>query len=419
MNRPPLLRAKRHSPVRPRPVLAGVCSGVAYHLGWSVGTVRLLAFVSSLMMGGGILLYLWLWATVPREGAPTYPPVNPWELPDAPAATLRQPLPNPTSSTLNPSVPVASTQLFMVGIGILGLSMFLWLAPNILGISWLVLVWALVILGGVALVWFQALRINTSPKWQTTGFVLLGVLLIVFGLVRLMVDLNIVPKLDFGVLLGLAVAAVILVALIPLGIKVVDDLTAAKTSEVREAERAEIAAHLHDSVLQTLTLIRAGADDPVRVRSLALTQERELRAWLYTGQAEPEESVAQALKNQASEVEATYGIAIEVVTVGDAVPSPAELAAVAAAGEAMTNAARHGQPPISVFQEVRPKVLEIFVKDAGDGFDPEAIPEDRHGYRHSILGRVERVGGSVTIRQRAGTEVGIVVPRTTAEGIKR
>ena len=188
-------------------------------------------------------------------------------------------------------------------------------------------------------------------------------------------------------------------------------MTQAREDQVREAERADIAAHLHDSVLQTLTLIRSSADDPVRVRALSLGQERELRAWLYTGREEVAESLAGAVKEAAGTVESTYGVPVNVVTVGDCRPGPVELAMVAAGAEAMANAVRHGAPPVSVYLEVTPSGSGLYVKDCGSGFDLEAIPEDRHGVRHSIIGRMERAGGSAEIRMLAtGTEVHMSAP---------
>ncbi len=162
---------------------------------------------------------------------------------------------------------------------------------------------------------------------------------------------------------------------------------------MREAERADIAAHLHDSVLQALTLIRASAEDPARVRAIALTEERELRAWLYTGHAQAADSLDAAVTEAVVGVESRYGVPISVVVVGDMRPGPGELALVAALAEACQNAVRHGAPPVSVYVEVRPRAVEAFIKDNGEGFDPATIAADRHGVRDSIVGRMRRAGG--------------------------
>jgi signal transduction histidine kinase len=182
---------------------------------------------------------------------------------------------------------------------------------------------------------------------------------------------------------------------------------------VREFERAEIAAHLHDSVLQTLTLIRANASDPDAVARLARAQERDLRSYLYLERRSPQESVSAALAGALNEVEDAFGVALEVVSVGDAPTTPALAAAVSAAKEAATNAARHGVGPVSVYAELTRNGYEIFVRDSGPGFDPEDVPEDRLGIRNSIIGRVRRAGGDAVIRSAPGepTEVTITVPR--------
>jgi len=186
-----------------------------------------------------------------------------------------------------------------------------------------------------------------------------------------------------------------------------------RESRVREFERAEIAAHLHDSVLQTLTLIRAHAAEPDTVSRLARAQERDLRSYLYQERRSPSESVAAALAASMNEVEDALGVAIEVVSVGDAPTTMAMAAAVSAAREAATNSARHGVGPISVYAELTATSYEIFVRDAGPGFDPGALPEDRLGIRNSIIGRVRRAGGDASVRSAVGesTEVTISVPR--------
>lgn len=207
------------------------------------------------------------------------------------------------------------------------------------------------------------------------------------------------------------IATVLLLA--PWWLRLIRQVTVERERRVREFERAEIAAHLHDSVLQTLTLIRAHATEPETVARLARAQERDLRSYLYQERRSPSESVAAALTAAINEVEDALGVAIEVVTVGDVPTSPALAAAVSAAREAATNSARHGVGPISVYAEVTPGGYEVFVRDAGPGFDAEAVPEDRLGIRNSIIGRVQRAGGDAVVRSSPGepTEVSITVPR--------
>ena len=42
------------------------------------------------------------------------------------------------------------------------------------------------------------------------------------------------------------------------------------------------------------------------------------------------------------------------------------------------------------------------MRDRGSGFDPDAVPADRHGLRDSIVGRVRRVGGEVHVVSSIG-----------------
>ncbi|WP_084105022.1 sensor histidine kinase [Demequina sp. NBRC 110056] len=210
--------------------------------------------------------------------------------------------------------------------------------------------------------------------------------------------------------LVVAVGAALLLA--PWWMRLIRQVGIEREERVREHERAEIAAHLHDSVLQTLTLIRARANDPDAVARLARAQERDLRSYLYQDRPSVEESVAQALQDAVAEVEDAHGVAIEVVCVGDAPTTERLWAAVQASREAVANAARHGEAPVSVYAELAAGEYEVFVRDSGPGFDPDAVPEDRLGIRQSIMGRVERHGGSAEIRSAPGarTEVSIHMP---------
>ncbi|MDE0572505.1 histidine kinase [Demequina sp. B12] len=201
--------------------------------------------------------------------------------------------------------------------------------------------------------------------------------------------------------------------LAPWWLRLIRQVSIERMERIREHERAEIAAHLHDSVLQTLTLIRARADEPETVSRLARAQERDLRSYLYADRADPSDSVATALADAIAEVEDVHSVAIDTVTVGDAPLSANLAAAVAASKEAATNAARHGIGPISVYAEVTADAFEVFVRDGGPGFDADAIPEDRMGIRQSIMGRVQRHHGRAVVQSNEGgkTEVTITVPK--------
>jgi signal transduction histidine kinase len=194
------------------------------------------------------------------------------------------------------------------------------------------------------------------------------------------------------------------------------NLAAERAERVRSQERAEMAAHLHDSVLQTLTLMQKRADDPREVAALARRQERELRGWLAAGRpGSADGGFAAALRTVAEEVEDAYRVEVDVVAVGDCDLDEQAAALVAAAREALTNAAKFAGDagPVSVYAEAGPDLIEAFVRDRGPGFDPERIPADRRGVRESIVGRMRRNGGSATIVAvpGAGTEVVLSIER--------
>jgi signal transduction histidine kinase len=166
-------------------------------------------------------------------------------------------------------------------------------------------------------------------------------------------------------------------------------------------------------VLQTLALIQRHAAEPKRVASLARRQERELRGWLYEDRplGDDNTSLVAALSTAAADVEELHGVRIELASSGDA-PVSTEL--VLAAREAMTNAAKFaGVEEIDVYTEVSDDEVAVFVRDRGVGFDPAAVPEDRHGIRESIEGRLARAGGRATVTSRpgGGTEVELRLPR--------
>jgi signal transduction histidine kinase len=191
-------------------------------------------------------------------------------------------------------------------------------------------------------------------------------------------------------------------------------LGAERVARARSDERAEVAAHLHDSVLQTLALIQSRADDPGRVARLARRQERELREWLADDRpARPDERLADALRAAAAQIEDAHGTPIEAIVVGDAELDTRLEALVAAAREAMTNAVKFasGGGPVRLYAEIEDGGASVFIDDRGPGFDPAKVPGDRHGVRESIIGRMERHGGTAEIRSQPGdgTEVELTV----------
>lgn len=406
-----LRRARADSIDMPAPWIGGVASGLAARSQVSVAAVRTGFVAASLLGGVGFFAYAWLWLVTPLagEGDPARDAVE--------AGPLRSPLPQVgvrrDRQKLVGQLVVAGLAfligaLVLAGLGARGVAS-LGLLPGLL-----------MAIAGPVLTWLQAPKFSEEKNAEALGYVLLGLGLAVGGVISLLAQTEIIPGVRVGVTVGAAIIVALIVALVPLGTRVTEDMAKAREQTARETERALIAAHLHDSVLQTLAMVRTRADDPKAVQALALAQERELRSWLYGERLEQETSAAEALRNQMSQVESSFGVPIEVVTVGDLVPNDNHLAAVAAAGEAATNAAKHGEPPISVYQEARAGALEIFVKDAGDGFDVGRIPADRHGYTGSIVRRVETAGGEATVRflpppegsgrRFGGTEIRIVIP---------
>nr|WP_022868655.1 ATP-binding protein [Schaalia vaccimaxillae] len=382
--------------------MAGVCAGLAVHLGVKVSWVRIGLIVLTIMtLGLGVLLYLWLWVMVPKDGAQTETTIG-----RGISSGLQAVRQDRRAST-------SRNQLLISGILMLAVSFMAIVLANAGVVEVRDVLSMVMVVAGIGLIWSQS---GDKAQWGNGKFLAMvsaGATLMIIGIVMIFGRNDPPIILLRGGLIGSAVVAGALFAFAPLWLRTNKDLTAAKEQQVRDAERADIAAHLHDSVLQTLTLIRASADDPTRVRAIALSEERELRSWLYTGHEEAADSLAQLVSEAAGQIESRYGIPVDVVTVGDFKPGPEEMALVAALSEAAANAVRHGKPPVSVYVEARSTVTEAFIKDAGTGFDLDSIPADRHGVRDSIIGRMERSGGTATITKRAGgTEVALVMPRT-------
>ena len=220
---------------------------------------------------------------------------------------------------------------------------------------------------------------------------------------------------------ALLVSAIV-VLLGPWWLRIARDLVVERQARVRAEERADIASRVHDSVLQTLALIQRRAEQPQQVVALARAQERELRSWLFDGRPpgsiDEATTLAGGVRLIQQEVEAQHGIAVEVVLVGDC-PLDGDLAALlAAAREATVNAAKwSGASVISIFAEVEPAEVSVYVRDRGQGFDQAAVPADRKGVAESIRGRVTRHGGKATIRSTPGegTEVSLTMPHTVSQ----
>jgi signal transduction histidine kinase len=211
-------------------------------------------------------------------------------------------------------------------------------------------------------------------------------------------------------LAALVVAIALILISAPFWAAMVRRLGSERVARARSEERAEVAAHLHDSVLQTLALIQKRSDDPEQVARLSRRQERELREWLADDRpSRPDERLADALRAAAADIEDSHGAPIEAIVVGDAPLDERREALVAAAREALTNAAKFASEggPVRLYAEIEKGDARVFIDDRGPGFDPESIPTDRHGVRESIIGRMKRYGGRAEIRSEPGdgTEV--------------
>ena len=357
-------------------MVGGVCLAIARHLDVSVQGVRALAVVLALFGGGGILLYLWLWAFVPLDE--TEPSTEPD--PDDERGTVRR------------SAPVALLLLVAAAIGAL-----LFLASARESVAALVMV---TLTSGLAVVWSLTFdrkdpdRAAAQGVWQR----LVAVVLLVLTGVAALLSRPTAP----GAVLGVAMVVLgVAVIVAPRFVTLWSDLQESRTARVREEQRAEIAAHLHDSVLQTLALIQNRAGASSEVARIARAQERELRDWLFVGDAPVASDLATELRDVAAAIELDYAVRIEVVTAGASVDH-SSAALVAAAREAMLNAARHAGGDVSVYLETSPEAIDVFVRDRGPGVDLSALPHDRLGIRESIVGRMSRAGGSASVRPGTG-----------------
>ena len=321
-----------------------------------------------------------------------------------------------------------------LAIGLSSLVILLLLTAGALNGGWLVgWAWPQVFsVAGLVLIWRNApqeeratLRRLVEPfetaagsaKWTTFRLVLAGALLLggVGWLFSAHKSLALLRPLG-GVVL--VIAAIVLV-LGPWWLRIARDLVLERQAKVRAEERVDIAARVHDSVLQTLALIQRRADDPQKVIQLARMQERELRSWLFEGrdpnETEADLTLAGGIRQIQQDIESRYGVPVEAVTVGDCELNDNLNALLAAAREATVNAAKwSGASVISLFAEVEPGEVSLVVRDRGKGFDPEAVPADRKGLTESVHGRMTRRGGTATVTSALGegTKVTLKMART-------
>jgi signal transduction histidine kinase/phage shock protein PspC (stress-responsive transcriptional regulator) len=382
--------------------IGGVAGGLAEHFSAPAWVFRL-AFVLTGLFGLGVVAYALMWVFLP---------LGP-----------EQSEPSQRSAATTSGWDLTG----VLGILALGLGVLLGLAA--LGVPVRVSLWGpvLIVGAGVALLWRQSddLQRTTIRNRAESGLQATAALSDRQGWIRVLVGLGLVllglvavigPQLDLATTgrsmaaAGAVVAGVVLIAL-PWISTWIKGLEAERHSAIRAEERAAMAARVHDSVLQTLTLIQRRADDPAEVARLARAEERALRSWLYAPVG-GSGSLGAALAEVVATTEADYDARIELVTVGDAVVDDRIAAVVAATREALVNAAKHADAPATVYAEVDEDQVEVNVRDRGRGFDPDAVDPDRHGVRQSIVARMAAVGGSATVRSAPGegTEVRLVLP---------
>jgi signal transduction histidine kinase/phage shock protein PspC (stress-responsive transcriptional regulator) len=386
----------------------GVAAGLAARTGLDVTLIRAAFVVTAVFTGFGAAAYVLAWLLIPAAGQ---------------GASIG-------------SQAVTDRRGIALAAAVSSLLAVLLLIASALGVPWLsTLAWPLVITAvGLVLIWRNAppeeravLARLADPLLGLTGGssrrrivarVVIAAILLVAGLSTLLPahpDLAALRPVGGLVL----VIAAILIILGPWWLRIARDLVVERQARIRAEERADMAARVHDSVLQTLALIQRRASDPQQVVQLARAQERELRGWLFDGQAPgtlggPGLTLAAGVRAIQQEVEAQHGVPVEAITVGDC-DLDDDLAALLAAGrEATVNAVKwSGASVVSLFAEVEPDEVAVFVRDRGRGFDPAAVPGDRKGLAESIHARMARRGGSAVVRSTPGegTEVSLRMPR--------
>ncbi|MGI9585128.1 MAG: ATP-binding protein [Acidimicrobiia bacterium] len=367
-------------------IIAGVAGGLAVQLGVSAIYVRA-AFVSASLAGGvGVIVYVIAALLVPSSG--------PGDEPEQHSASRSQ--------TLGLGAMFLAVMLFLQAVGI-------WFGPIVWPATLVIFGLAIAIeTSGVNYEKSLAGITGTGKGRRSWWLVVVGLVMMVAGLVVVFSSLEQLQTMGVIVLALLVAVGGLMIVAGPWMWSLVEDLRTERTARIRSEEKAEVAAHLHDSVLQTLALIQR-SDDPKKMVTLARSQERELRAWLFDEGAADTKTLRGALGDAANRVEEVHDIPVTIVVVGESqLPSDRHTALVGAATEAMMNAAEHsGADKVSVFAEASGEVVEIFITDQGAGFDPETVDEDRKGLSESVVGRMQRHGGSAKIDSESGvgTEV--------------
>ena len=391
-------RHMRITRVRKGRMLAGVCRGVARAFEIDVLIVRVATVALTLAGGLGVVAYGAAWLLLPVEGE---------EESLAQAATRTRGRKPAVGEALAIGAIVLGVVLLIRATGV-------WFNDAV--------VWPVALAGfGLVVIWRQADdddrssltgrggRLDVRSRRVALGRMVIGVVLVIGGVSAFLAASNAFTAIRQGVLATATIVAGLAIVSGPWWLRLGRELARARRDRIRSEERADMAAHLHDSVLQTLALIQRRADDPRAVVAMARRQERELRGWLYeTSPSAGPDTFAAALGRVAEEVEGLHGVQADVVTVGDGPMDERLGALLAAAREAMVNAAKwSGVTTVSVYGEARDGEVAVYVRDWGKGFDPDEVGPDHHGIRDSIRGRMARHGGTTEVRSTIGegTEV--------------
>jgi signal transduction histidine kinase/phage shock protein PspC (stress-responsive transcriptional regulator) len=366
-------------------IVAGLAAGFGLRLGVPIVFARA-AFVSLTLAGGfGIICYLAGWLTTPDE--------------------------REYGSMIEAEHPPSTAQKF--GLALIFYAVLL--ALQAVGLWFGPIVWpAILVIFGAALIWDRAgvesrRRLTRLARPADNGTrrsktqIFFGAALMAVGIVVVLASLDSIQSLGPAAIAVLLTAAGFMLLFGPWIWGLFEELTDERRARIRSEERAAMAAHLHDSVLQTLAMIQR-SDDPQRMTTLARAQERDLRAWLFDpAGVDKAGTVGEGITGAAARVEAAFDVPVEVVVVGDRPIDNAADTLVAAAAEAMANAAEHsGARTISVYVECTEDAVEAWVTDLGSGFDPDAVPDDRKGISESILARMTRAGGQANVISTPG-----------------
>ncbi|MEU0516742.1 PspC domain-containing protein [Streptosporangium sp. NPDC006007] len=365
-------------------LVAGVAQGAAAQLRLDPVVLRLAFVLLTVLDGIGAVAYAALWMFTPREPHEGREPARDWSQLAAYTA---------------------------IGLALMALGWLTGASKGGIG------AWPIAVGGIGSLILWQQADPDRRRRWMSTTVgqvrrnrvrTFAGLVLVVVGVIGFLAANNELDSARSGIVFTLVVVGGVALIAAPWLAALWKELQRERRERIRQEERAEVAAHVHDSVLHTLTLIQRNAQDSREVMRLARSQERELRNWLYQPKQDADASLAAAVRRVAAEEEDAHGVPIEVVCVGDRPLTPELSAMMQAARQAMVNAAKYSESPaVSVYAEAEPDEVTVFVRDRGVGFDMEGVPEDRMGIRQSIIGRMERNGGSARVRTAPGegTEV--------------